>query len=101
MNFTGNYTYHVSSSHAGVSITTDLELKQEGTIVTGKIYSQGNTYYERNPEDGFSHDLLGTLDPQLPGKIVLRYDKGEVIAWFDSGKLYVQFSGAPQVYTKL
>jgi hypothetical protein len=101
MNFSGNYTYHVSSSHAGVSITTDLELKQEGNIVKGKIFSAGNFYYEPNPTDGFSYELAGTIDPSQPEKVTLQSEIGDVLAWFEAGKLFVKFLGAPQVYNKL
>jgi hypothetical protein len=37
MDFSGLYTYYVSSVHEGISVIIDMELKQEKNIVRGKI----------------------------------------------------------------
>jgi hypothetical protein len=101
MDFTGSYTYYASSVHEGVSVTIDMELKQEGNIVKGRIYSRGNFYYEPNPTDGFSYKLSGTIDPANPDRLTLQFENGKIEVWFEAGKYFVKFRGAPQEYAKI
>ncbi|MBC7861555.1 MAG: hypothetical protein IAF38_01195, partial [Bacteroidia bacterium] len=62
LDFNGHYSNYASSVHEGVSVMINLELKQEGNKVEGKIFSEGNTYYNDEPADGFSYKLVGYID---------------------------------------
>jgi hypothetical protein len=64
-------------------------------------FSEGNSYYQSNPTDGFSYELSGTIDPVNPDKLTLQSEDGEIEVWFKEGKYFVKFRGAPQEYVKI